>query len=264
MLSSATRRRLKYSLGADIIHLLVRFTPFLNGSNTRPPDVINFAGSGGFEENGDITVSLMRQYAGLKDGDHVLDIGSAIARNALAIHREMGARISYEGFDIVRYGIVWSRKCFAKISDRYNFKHADVWNSFYNPRGKIDPQNFTFPYPDNHFDISVSTSVYTHMRKAAMAHYMSETARVTKLGGRAYFTIFGYDGVNDKSNFSFQHAGDGDWVEDPTEPAMAVAQDMDWLTAYLTELGASRVEIVNGYWRGEAGPDFQDVIIAHF
>ncbi|MEP1231273.1 MAG: class I SAM-dependent methyltransferase [Litorimonas sp.] len=260
---SATLRRFKYTFGADVIRALVRFTPFLDG-NARPPNAINFAGAGDFEAGGNKTVALMQKHAGLKENDDVLDIGSAIGRNALALHRVMGDDISYEGFDIVAYGVEWSRKTFAKLSGQYNFSHANIWNSFYNPRGRLKPAEFTFPYTDGRFDISVATSVYTHMRKDAVAQYLTQTARVTKRGGRAYFTVFGHDGVNEKSKFSFTHKGDGDWIEDLSEPAMAVAYDLDWVREYLTALGAVKVDVHTGYWRGTKGLDFQDIVVAHF
>ena len=263
MLSSAARRRLKYTIAADAINLVVRYTPFLDGKDG-PPEPINFAGHKSFNEVGDLTVSLMQDHAGLRDGDRVLDVGCAIARNALALQRAYGSDISYDGFDIVPYGISWSQKRFRDLPGRYAFQYVDVWNSFYNPRGKARAEDFEFPYDDDIFDISVATSVYTHMRKKAVAQYLAETARVTRPGGRAYFTVFGFDGVSEISQFNFAHAGEGDWVQDPSEPEMAVAQDLDWLRSHLEELGASQIEIYPGYWRGETGLDFQDIIVATF
>lgn len=102
------------------------------------------------------------------------------------------------------------------------------------------------------------------MRKKAVAQYLAETARVTRPGGRAYFTVFGRDGVREDSTYSFQHAGEGDWVEDPSEPEMAVAQDMDWLRAHLEELGATDIIVHPGYWRGAEGLDFQDIVVVTF
>lgn len=263
MLSSATRRRLKYTWAADAIDVLVRYTPFLDGG-MRPPEIINFAGHKSFDEVGDLTVSLMRAHAALDEGDRVLDIGCAIARNALALHRAFGSDVSYAGFDIVPYGISWSRKRFKQMPGRYEFNHADIFNTFYNPRGRARAEDFEFPYPDDAFDLSVSTSVYTHMRRKAVAQYLSETARVTRAGGRAYFTFFARDGVGPDSTFSFSHAGEGDWIEDPNEPEMAVAHDLGWLRAHLTELGATQIDLHPGYWRGGEGLDFQDIIVAHF
>jgi len=263
MLSSAARRRFKYTFAADVINLIVRYTPFLNGKDG-PPETINFAGHKSFNEVGDLTISLMQNHASLREGDRVLDIGCAIARNALALQRAYGSDISYDGFDIVPYGISWSRKRFRDLPGRYEFQYADVWNSFYNPRGKARAEDFEFPYENDLFDISVATSVYTHMRKKAVAQYLAETARVTRAGGRAYFTAFGYDGVSDRSDYQFAHAGEGDWVQDPSEPEMAVAQDLDWLKSHLKELGARQIEIHPEYWRGDEGLDFQDIIVATF
>jgi len=263
VISSAARRRLKYTLGADLIDLAVRFTPLLDGG-ARPPEAINFAGHKSFDEVGDLTVRLMREHAGLGEGDHVLDIGCAIARNALALHRAFGSDITYDGFDIVPYGISWSRKRFADLPGRYNFEFVDIWNSFYNPRGKARAEDFDFPYADDAFDISVATSVYTHMRRKAVAQYLSETARVTRPGGRAYFTIFAREGVAHNSTFRFAHEGEDDWVEDPNEPEMAVAHDLDWMKTHLTDLGATQIDVHPGYWRGGEGVDFQDIIVAQF
>lgn len=263
MFSSASRRRLKYTLVADVIDVVVKHTSFLDGDDG-PPEAINFAGHKSFNEVGDLTVSLMRAHADLGEGDRVLDIGCAIARNALALQRAFGSDVSYDGFDIVPYGISWSRKRFRDLPGRYDFHYADVWNSFYNPRGRARAEDFEFPFADDVFDISVSTSVYTHMRKKAVAQYLAETARVTRPGGRAYFTVFGRDGVGEGATYSFAHSGEGDWIEDITEPEMAVAQDMEWLRAHLMELGATKIDIYPGYWRGGEGLDFQDIVVATF
>jgi len=266
---SAFSRRLKYTVIADAIDGLVNYTPVFDRKD-RPPDLINFAGHKSFIEVGDLTVALMEEHAGLEIGQCVLDIGCAIGRIALGLHRRFGGHIEYDGFDIVPYGISWTQKHFAKLGIDYRFAHADIYNSFYNPRGKIKPSEFRFPYEDNTFDVSVATSVYTHMQQAEIANYLSETGRVTAAGGCIYATCFGLDEASrtliqgGHSQFTFQYEGKGTLVESKSEPDMAVAIDLHWVHTHLTECGATDIMFLPGYWRGEAGPDFQDIIVAKF
>ncbi len=266
---SALFRRLKYTLIADIISGLVKYTPVFDRKDI-PPEIINFAGHKSFKEVGDLTVSLMQDHAALKPQDRVLDIGCSIGRIALALHRHFGDDVAYSGFDIVPYGISWAQKHFAKLGADYHFSHADIYNSFYNPRGRILPQDFQFPYEENSFDVSVATSVYTHMQKPDIANYLTQTARVTAKGGHLYATCFGLDAASHalidakRSHFSFQYEGDGTRIESQSEPDMAVAIDLDWVFAHLATCGAREVNLLPGYWRGETGLDFQDIIIAKF
>lgn len=266
---SAFLRRLKYTVIADAIDGMVKHTPVFD-RKSMPPDLINFAGHKSFIEVGDLTVALMEEHAGLGAGHRVLDIGCAIGRIALGLHRRFGDEIAYSGFDIVPYGISWAQKHFGKKDSDYSFTHADIYNSFYNPRGKVLPANFRFPYADDSFDVSVATSVYTHMQKAEIANYLSETARVTTKGGCLYATCFGLDDASrtqiaaGKSHFSFQHTGEGTLIESESEPDMAVAIDLEWVFAHLTDCGATDIKMLPGYWRGSEGPDFQDIVVAEF
>jgi len=211
---SSVSRYLKYTLFADVIHGLVKYTPVFDRKHM-PPEVINFAGHKSFIEVGDLTISLMEEHAGLTSGDRVLDIGCAIGRIALGFYRRFESEIDYSGFDIVPFGISWSQKHFQKLSGNYQFEHADIYNSFYNPRGRIHPKDFKFPYADNSFDISVATSVYTHMQRDEILNYLSETARVTAEGGRLYATCFGLDVssraliAQKRSHFTFNFDGQG-------------------------------------------------------
>lgn len=273
----ATARQLKYTLGADALDWLVRRTPLLDGGDA-PPAWINFAGAADFQTVGDHTVGLVRELAGVSEGERVLDIGSAIGRNALALHRAYGGGIHYQGFDIVRYGISWSTKRFAALPGRYQFHHADICNGFYNPRGRVRAADYTFPAADGSVDVSIATSVYTHMRQDALARYLAETARVAAPGGRAFFTLFGRDGASETSVYRFAHRDGTDWVDNPAEPEAAIAHDLEAVEATLRELGASEVELYPGYWRrlpradrsrGHSRPagygrDLQDIVVARW
>ena len=55
----------------------------------------------------------------------------------------------------------------------FRFRHVDVLNRAYNPQGRLDPENFEFPYPQDAFDFVFLTSVFTHMRPPEMRHYLT-------------------------------------------------------------------------------------------
>ena len=97
-------RRIKYTIVADVIELLIRTTKFLDGDGA-PPGLINYAGAGDFHGIGENSIRLLSEKAALDENQRVLEIGCGIGRNALALHRSYGESIEYTGFDVVRYGI---------------------------------------------------------------------------------------------------------------------------------------------------------------
>ena len=97
-------RRTKYTLGADVIHFVLRHTRWLDGSDDCPPDLINFAGGGDFKGIGDSIVQRLTELAHLQNGHALMEIGCGIGRNATALERSFTS-ITYDGFDIVTH---WS------------------------------------------------------------------------------------------------------------------------------------------------------------
>lgn len=262
-------RRLKYTLGVGALELLTRFTPLLD-SPTGPPEPVNFAGGGDYTTLGDLNIALARAHAALGEGDHVLDIGCAIGRNALALHRRFGDSVAYDGFDIVRFGVTWCRKWARRHAPGYRFHHADLANALYNPRGRLNPLDYRFPCEDASIDVSLSTSVYTHMIPAEVAHYLSETARVTRNGGRAYATAFLDDADSraaraaGRAMFAFDHAIEGARIESREEPTLAVLLAPSLFEDVLTKAGAREVRFIPGAWRGCEADDLQDRVVAIF
>src|SRR5689334_15882468 len=88
---------------------------------------------------------------GLKPDDKVLDVGCGLGRMAILLTRYLSNQGSYDGFDIQEEGIEW---CSERITPRFpnfHFKHADLHNAFYNPKGTYQPHEYRFPYPDASF-----------------------------------------------------------------------------------------------------------------
>jgi len=85
--------------------------------------------------------------------------------------------------------IDWCRR---KISSKYpnfHFQFADIFNGVYNPKGKIKPVEYKFPYENESFDFVFVKSVFTHMLPQDMEHYFSEIARVLRKDGRCLITF---------------------------------------------------------------------------
>jgi SAM-dependent methyltransferase len=259
-------RYLKYGIAAPIIDSAIALFPPLSASEA-PPSAINFAGGGDFLVIGDAIVGSLIELADLKDGETVVDIGCGIGRNGTALSRHFGDRINYLGFDIVRYGITWCRKHFAQ-NGRYSFFHADIYNSFYNPRGRINPAEYAFPCRTDSADVVFATSVFTHMQASEVRHYINETARIVKPGGRCYFTFFLIDEDSEQSikagtsSFTFSHQGEGCRIESTDEPDMAVAYGLPWVEETLVSAGFRVCHIVRASWRGIASPYYQDIVVA--
>jgi SAM-dependent methyltransferase len=256
-------RRIKYTLIADLIELVLANTHFLDGTD-EPPSFIEYGG-GGFVPIGNQLVELMIARAGLADGMVVADIGCGIGRVAVAMSKRL-KRIRYTGFDVVNYGILWCHKRFSELPD-YRFVHANIFNTFYNPRGPETASTYRFPIADSTADFVCATSVFTHMPAREVTHYLKETSRSMKRGAKAYFTVFILDRESRaqiESNvtlFRFQHPDQEAYVETPDEPDLAVAYDRSVFEAMVAGAGLEVVAFYPGHWRKLPYEDAQDAYV---
>jgi len=253
-------RLAKYGLAAPVLAPIVRFTNLLDGTD-EPPPAINFAGGGDFRAVGELQTNNLIERVGLGAHDRVLDVGCGIGRIALRL-AERFPDLQYDGFDIVRYGILWTRK---KLKRQPNFRliHVDIRNSFYNPFGRVRADSYAFPYCDGSHDVVFATSVFTHLRESSARAYFREAARVLAPGGSFYFTTFLADGSTGPSPaFKFEHALGRGFTASPAEPELAVAYPTSFWSELADCTGLEKVAIFPGAWRncGESR-DFQDAIL---
>jgi ubiquinone/menaquinone biosynthesis C-methylase UbiE len=253
-----------------VINAGVEMFPALSRAE-RPMNAINFGGGGDYIAMGDGLVQNIVEHTGLHDGQTVVDIGCGIGRNATALFRRFGDAIDYRGFDIIRHGVTWCRKHFERMSDRYRFERADIYNSAYNPLGRLQASAYIFPYPDEFADVVFATSVFTHMQPDAVDWYITESSRILKPGGLVYFTFFILDAHAEtqiklgKASFSFSHHRGNCSVEDAAEPDGVVAYRLDWVKAALARAGFGEPRLVRASWRdglGSVSASFQDIMVA--
>jgi ubiquinone/menaquinone biosynthesis C-methylase UbiE len=233
-----------------------------------PPVRMNFVGTHhDFMEVGQEFLGHFQKIGRLQPNESVLDIGCGIGRMAIPLTSYLKTGL-YRGFDIIPFGIKWCRERITPLHPNFQFTLADIYNSAYNPGGKIAPENYRFPYPDNQFDFAFATSVFTHLVQASMEHYLVELQRVLKPGGRALLTFFVLNDQaraavrNGSAHYLFTHQVGALWTDNPASPEWAIAAEEGWLKDFLGRKGFRVDAIHYGRWCGTANPvSFQDILV---
>ena len=153
-----------------------------------PSSLVEIVGGG--LEIGEGHFAQLREIAGLRSGDRVLDVGCGVGRTAIPLTSYLSPDGGYEGFDIWPEAIDWCRNEISSRFPHFRFSVVDLFNGAYNPQGAVSPSSFTFPYADDEFDLAILYSVFTHMLAGDLEHYLDELARVLKKGGRVVATFF--------------------------------------------------------------------------
>ena len=206
----------------------------------------------------------------LRQEDDVLDVGCGVGRVAIGLTTYLTGR--YEGFDVDPELVAW---CQENISPRYpnfRFTHVNVFNGTYNPQG-APARESVFPYPDASFDLIVGFSIFTHLLPEDANHYLSESRRVLRRGGRLLFTFFL---LGPKTRATLSRGGtiadalleryDGDFATAYEQPEALVAYRQGYIREACERLGFEVTSIRHGNW-----PDWaidqradctQDVVLA--
>jgi SAM-dependent methyltransferase len=235
-----------------------------------PPRRLRFVGGGDFEQVGQEFLGHFIELGGLQPGARVLDAGCGVGRMAIPLTDFLDESGSYEGFDVVRAGIRWCQRTITPQRPSFRFQHADLHNATYNPRGRLEPQEYRFPYRDAEFDFAFLTSVFTHMLPAGVERYVTETARVLKPGATALITWFLLNEPTravlgtGRCRPNFKHDHGAYRTIDEAAPEAAVAYDEDFMRKLLESRGLEIVEPIHfGRWRGtKSGRSAQDIVVA--
>ena len=206
----------------------------------------------------------------LQPDDDVLDVGCGCGQLVVPLSRYLDGRASYEGFDVDPVSITWASRHLAPAYPNLRFRLADVFNTHYNPRGTQRASAYRFPYEDASFDVVIAKSVCTHLLPAETEHYIRESARVLRPGGRCWLTFFL---LNEESS-SLIEAGrstlalgvvrDRYRLSNEERPEAAVAIDEALVDAYLeqAELVVRRPHVYGNWCGRRSETGYQDVIVA--
>ncbi len=219
--------------------------------------------------------NLLRAHGALSSTSDVLEIGCGLGRIAFAIRYLLRAG-NYTGFEIVQRKIEFLERTFHRAHPHFAFRWADVRNSYYNPKGRLLPTQYTFPADDASQDLVYAASVFTHMMPDNAKHYFAEAARVLRPGGRGVFSFFLLERYVAGATRPFNFGSDA-FAFDLTLPAWGKdfayvnADNPEQMTAYSTALitrlaQSSGLEIANilpGLWSGTepAAAPTQDLVV---
>ena len=211
----------------------------------------------------------LRLIAGLEPQHHMLDIGCGCGQVAAAVIPVLGPHGRYDGFDPDVQAIDWCRRHIAARYANFHFSHADVANTQYNPCGTVSAVHVRLPYEDASFDIILLKSVFTHMQRPQLEHYLNEIARLLRPGGRCLATFFLLDEAVqrkmqiDRTAFNFRHVGDGCRLVDPVIPDYLVAYERAVLHEAIAKAGLRLARPIDeGTWAGHKDAlSFQDMVL---
>ncbi len=260
----ALRRFVRFGL-ADVRDALLGRRPDLV-----PPRRLMFMGTPDYVVVGDEFLGHFRALGHLEPGHRVLDVGCGIGRMARPLTGYLDERGSYDGFDVDAAGVAWCQRNVSPRFPRFRFRHVDVRNDRYNPRGRVPPGELRFPFEDASFDFVFLTSVFTHMLPVDTGHYLREVSRVLAPGGRCLSTWFLRNEESDrlaregKPFLALPHELDGCLVLDPAVPGDAIAIPEERALAAISDAGLELEPPVRyGRWAGrDAFLTFQDVVVA--
>lgn len=180
---------------------------------------------------------------------NVLEIGCGCGRVAFGLTKFNN--IEYTGVDIDRISL---EACQANIllkQNGYSFELMDVFNREYNPSGKFKAISYTFPYPNQHFDVIFLVSVFTHMLSDDVEKYIQEISRMLKPGGTCMFTAFLMDHGRDfeHSELSFRFSNGPSFYCSRQVPEKSVGYYLDFFQQRFNENNMSLSKLLLGGWR---------------
>lgn len=233
-----------------------------------PPRHLNFVGHGNFEATGDEFLRYFVEFGNLKPEHHVLEIGCGVGRMARPLTKYL-TNGEYQGIDIVPKAIRWCQNNITARYPNFHFHLADIHNLAYNPHGRLQSIEYTFPFVEGTFDFSFLSSVFSHMLTADMKHYLTQTSACVRLNGKCLITFFL---LNDESRrliregmsaLTFQFSRAGCNVNDNLVPEYAVAFAEDDIRGLFQEAGLEINAIHYGAWSGRSNfVSYQDMVIA--
>jgi len=242
-----------------------------NRDTLTPPSYLrDYIGEGDFEEIGQQFLRHHIELANLHPDERVLDVGCGIGRMAAALSNYLSENGTYDGFDVVKRGILWCNRHITRKHPNFRFAHSDVYNKAFNPHGKIEAADYTFSYPDASFDYVFVYSVFTHMTRRDLENYVKEIARVLKPQGRCLITYFllnaeSLDSLERRtSSIDFKPYSKESRSLSLETPEFAIAYDETFVTDLYRKYGLRvRLPVYFGSWSNRSGSrDFQDIVVA--
>lgn len=210
-----------------------------------------------FLAGGETTARLLKERAGLRSDERVLEIGCGAGRTALLLADYLQPG-NYVGLDIDPIQVAAAKELPKLRQAKFDFQVVDVQNDIYNPNGGVSASSYRLPFEDNSFDVVFLLSVFTHLYPAECENYAAEIMRILKPGGRCAVTVFLVEGPTPKPTLAFDHAHGTARVVNPENPEKAIAFPVDELDGWF---GRKHDAQHYGWWRGVTDDQYQDWLI---
>ncbi|RYG85835.1 MAG: class I SAM-dependent methyltransferase, partial [Alphaproteobacteria bacterium] len=154
-----------------------------------PVDLAHMTGGGPdtFPIIADMHQAGLRKWIDLKPTDRVLEVGCGIGRDAIPLTTFLTSG-SYVGVDIIAPSITWLKDNVATKHSNFDFVQLDISDDLHNPDGVMKTAEVQLPAADASIDKIFLFSVFTHMFKSEIEHYLREFKRILAPGGKVYAT----------------------------------------------------------------------------
>jgi SAM-dependent methyltransferase len=201
---------------------------------------------------------------GLQPTDRVLEIGCGIGRMAIPLMRHLERGGSYAGLEVDRDKVRYCIQTVGSVAPNFEFRHADVFNKYYNPGGKTRGEDYTFPYDDDSVDFAFLVSVFTHMLPEGMQRYLSEVSRVMAPGATC---ISSFWLTRQTLGPPYHRYSDVSEIYDLEEPEHGVVYVEEYVRGCFDQCGLQLGRVWRGSRFGQSDPSHnrnsqQDIVIA--
>jgi SAM-dependent methyltransferase len=176
----------------------------------------------------------------------------------------------YHGLDISQKRVDLGNLLYSKYTSNFSFHFLDVYNSYYNPEGKIKDNEFVLPFKNRYFDLIFSCSLVNHLLPEALERNFSESSRTLNENGYILFSLFILDyykgpdtslnkyyepnEIDSSGNFAFR---------DKFKAEELIAYKLDYIQKIAEKNNLKIERIIEGYWSHEKpnSPHELDLII---
>ena len=228
-----------------------------------PVHLMKLTGGGAdtFDKIANEHIQIISDLVGINPHWNILEIGCGIGRDAIPLGEILSPTANYVGVDIEAASIDWCNQNIGKRHPNFRFEFIDIYEKLYNPNGQVPLCSVQLPAEDMSVDLVILQSVFTHMLRTDIVHYLKDFARLLRCGGKVYTTFFIVDddirnSLTDKSYLQFKYSqSPGCFLQSLENPTHAVAYTEEILQEMLDEAGLELAhQIIYGSWSGMRTP----------
>jgi SAM-dependent methyltransferase len=154
-----------------------------------PEELINLTGAGAdvFIANAEGQLREVRNKVGYEPDHNIVEIGCGVGRFAIPLADHVG---NYLGVDIIQPSIDWATNNITRQRPNFRFVHYDVKDDLHNPSGTMTTKDIRLPVADGTVDRVILWSVFTHLFRPEIEHYLREFRRILKPDGKVWASCF--------------------------------------------------------------------------